>query len=123
MGKKVCVALSGGIDSAFCALLLKEKGYSLAGITLKASFFSSNSVIRAKEFCNKIDIPHYTVDVAGIFRKYVINYLVRSYLDGLTPNPCALCNREIKFSFLLKEKSSRIGKKPPPKVDETLYYL
>jgi tRNA-specific 2-thiouridylase len=101
--KRVCVALSGGIDSSFCAWRLKEEGYSLVAVTLHTPFFPEENVHRAEELCKKLYIPHYKFNITDEFQTHVINYLLNSYLEGLTPNPCAVCNREIKFSLLVKK--------------------
>jgi tRNA-specific 2-thiouridylase len=112
--KKVAVGLSGGIDSSVAAYLLKRKGYQVIGFTLK--FYPQenrccdlDSLYQAQRLCHKLDIPHYTFDVAGLFKKEIIDYFTSSYLKGLTPNPCAFCNRLIKFGiFLEKVKSLQI---------------
>ena len=97
----VCIALSGGIDSCFSAHLLKQQGYTLKAVTLAAPFFPDTVVTRSKEFCEQLDIEHHVLDISADFQKQVIDYLISSYCLGLTPNPCALCNRKVKFSLLL----------------------
>lgn len=106
--KKVCVALSGGIDSSFCARLLKEEGYALVAITLSTPFFSEEHMRRAREFCKKLHISHQIFDITDEFKRHVIDYLLHSYLEGFTPNPCSVCNQKIKFSLLLK-KAKNLG--------------
>jgi len=108
MRKKVAVGLSGGVDSSVAAYLLKKRGFDLIGFTLKFypeqnSCCDWESLYQAKRLCAKLDIPHYVIDTADLFKKEIIDYFVSSYLRGLTPNPCAWCNRLIKFGFLLKE--------------------
>ena len=111
MKKRIAVGLSGGVDSSLAAYLLKKKGWDVVGFTLK--FYPEenrccdlDSLDQARRLCYELDIPHYVLDIGELFRKEVINYFVDSYLQGLTPNPCAYCNRLIKFgSFLEKLKS------------------
>lgn len=111
MKKRIAVGLSGGIDSSFAAYLLKKKGWDVVGFTLK--FYPEenrccdlDSLDQARDLCHKLDIAHYTIDVGDLFQKEIINYFLDSYLQGLTPNPCAYCNRLIKFgSFFKKLKS------------------
>lgn len=109
--KKVAVALSGGVDSSVCALLLKERGYEVIGITLKLSSVSScgsnmqvccstKDIIDAKEVANFLGIPHFVIDWQEIFQKKVVNYFVDRYIQGETPNPCAICNRDVKTGLL-----------------------
>lgn len=116
MKKRVAVALSGGVDSSFAAYLLKKKGWDVVGFTIK--FFSEDDRCRdldsldlARRLCYRLDIPHYTLDSAELFRKEIINYFIESYLQGLTPNPCVYCNRLIKFgSFFEKLRALGINR-------------
>jgi len=116
MKTKVAVAMSGGVDSSVTALLLKKAGHEVIGITLKIwqckpeeiSYktklcCSEKDVEDAKNVCSKIGIPHYTFDFYNEFEKYVIDPFCESYMKGLTPNPCILCNRHIKFDLLYKK--------------------
>ncbi len=102
MKERIAVGLSGGVDSSLAAYLLKKKGWDVVGFTLK--FYPQenrccdlDSLDQARRLCYKLDIPHYVLDVGEIFKTEVINYFINSYLHGLTPNPCAYCNRLIKF--------------------------
>ncbi len=122
MKKKVVVAMSGGVDSSVSAVILKEEGYDVIGLTMKlweydsvggnveneSSCCSIESINNARYVCNQIGIPHYTVDLTKVFRKYVIDNFVKEYLSGRTPNPCILCNSRIKWEALLK-KALEIG--------------
>ncbi len=118
MKPKVAVAMSGGVDSSVSALLLKQAGYNVVGITLKIWKCKENpqdyperkklccsgqDIEDAKKVCSKIDIPHYVFDFYPVFEKYVIDPFCKSYLKGLTPNPCILCNKFIKFKLLYKK--------------------
>ncbi len=96
---KIAIALSGGVDSAFCAWLLSKKGFQVLGITFKMSYLEEN-VKRASYICEHLGIPHYILDIEKTFENLIIDYFVNSYLKGYTPNPCALCNRLIKFGVL-----------------------
>lgn len=109
--KKVAIALSGGVDSSVCALLLKERGYEVVGITLKLSSVdscdsniqvccSTKDIIDAKKVANFLGIPHFVIDWQEIFQKRVVDYFVDRYMQGETPNPCAICNRDVKTGLL-----------------------
>ena len=96
---KVAVALSGGMDSAVAALLLKQRGYDVMGI--HARLWDAHEEERVAQACHTLDIPCSFVDLHQEFIHYVVDYFSAEYLRGRTPNPCARCNRDIKFGFLL----------------------
>ncbi len=103
--KRVIVAMSGGIDSSVAAFLLKKQGYEVVGVTFIMFDDALQQEYRdyvndAKIVADMLDIKHYTIDVREDFNKKIIKYFVNSYLNGLTPNPCALCNPTIKFKTL-----------------------
>ncbi len=106
---RVAVALSGGIDSAVTAVLLKEQGYEVIGITGKmtCSEESEQVVLNAKKVADKLEIPHFVADVSEEFDKKIVKYFENSYKNGLTPNPCIMCNKHIKwgclFDYAIKE--------------------
>ena len=102
----VLIALSGGVDSAVTALLLKEKGYSCAGGTMR--LHGETSFDDARKVCEKLDIPFYGLDFTEDFACAVIEPFIRSYEIGETPNPCIECNRRLKFGKLY-EKASALG--------------
>lgn len=101
---KVAVALSGGIDSAVTAALLKEQGHEVVGITGKMTCSEDfEQVVRnAKKVADKLEIEHYAVDVSNGFDEKIIKYFVNSYKKGLTPNPCIMCNKFIKWGSLFE---------------------
>ena len=120
MGKKVVVAMSGGVDSSVAAALLLEQGYEVIGITLNVwpseggglagakTCCSVTDVDDARQVCYKLGIPHYVLNMRDLFKEKVIDYFVDEYLKGRTPNPCIACNAHVKFEALLL-KSTALG--------------
>jgi len=107
MKKKILVAMSGGVDSSVAALLLKEKGYDVAGVTMRLGFEKADSSIEAsRTVAKQISIPHRVLDFSGELEEKVIQNFVSEYSKGKTPNPCILCNKHIKFGTLLKKALS-----------------
>ncbi len=101
---RVAVALSGGIDSAVTAALLKERGFDVIGITGKmtCSQDSEQVILNAKKVANNLNIEHHVVDVSKEFNEKIIKYFENSYKNGLTPNPCIMCNKYIKWGALFE---------------------
>lgn len=102
MKEKVLVAMSGGVDSAVAALLIKEAGYDTAGVTMRLCDKETNDIDDAKRICDVIGIEHYTVDLRDDFQALVVNNFIEEYKVGGTPNPCVECNRTVKFGKLLE---------------------
>lgn len=96
--KKVLLGMSGGVDSTVAAVLLLEQGYDVIGITFK--FTTDFDPTDAINVCKSLNIKHYVVDYTDTFKEKVIDKFILDYNNGLTPNPCILCNREVKFKFL-----------------------
>ena len=115
---KALVAMSGGVDSSVAAYLLIKEGFEVAGVSFELwdrrdvsnlnTCCSIKTIEIAKEVAGKLGIEHYTVDVRDAFYRHVIEGFCDSYISGSTPNPCILCNKHIKFGFLLK-KAEEIG--------------
>ena len=118
----VVVAMSGGVDSSLAASLLKEKGYQVVGISMKLWDFkegggdlnpdgrccSAEALNDARAVCEKMKIPHYVVDFEDEFKREVISNFVKEYNKGRTPNPCIICNTQIKWRCLW-EKAKALG--------------
>lgn len=121
MGKKVVVGMSGGVDSSVAAYLLKQQGYDVVGVTMQIWQDESHEEIENKGGCcglsavddarrvaAMLDIPYYVMNFKSEFKRDVIDYFVREYLAGRTPNPCIACNRYVKWESLLT-RSIQIG--------------
>lgn len=102
MNKRVVVGMSGGVDSSVCAYLLKKKGYEVIGITMNMFEASDGDKIisDAKDVCDKLDIEHHVIDMKKTFNDSVIDYFIKEYFRGNTPNPCIACNKHIKWKAL-----------------------
>src|SRR5262249_25310525 len=108
---KVVVAMSGGVDSSVAAALLKQQGYEVIGMMLRLwsepgkeesnRCCTPESMSLARRVAAKLDIPFYVVDAKDVFRETVVQYFLDGYARGETPNPCLLCNRQIRWTFLL----------------------
>ncbi|MFC2017432.1 tRNA 2-thiouridine(34) synthase MnmA [Chloroflexota bacterium] len=98
--KRVAVAMSGGVDSSVAAALLKQAGYEVSGIYMQLR--AENNLITSLEHtCHLLDIPLHKLNLETEFQSLVIDYFCRGYSLGYTPNPCIVCNQNIKFALLL----------------------
>lgn len=114
---RVLLGMSGGVDSSTSAVILKQQGYEVVGITVtsikiddscKAEYSKSGccnyqSIIDAAEVADQLGIEHHIVDLSEIFKEKIIDNFVLEYLRGRTPNPCTICNPLIKWGEILKK--------------------
>jgi len=100
---RVLVGVSGGVDSAVTTYLLKQKGYEVIGIYMKMheGVNHSENLEKIEYISKKIGFEYVVEDVSEEFRKEVYEYFIESYKQGITPNPCAMCNRQIKFGIFM----------------------
>ena len=113
--------MSGGVDSSATAALLLEQGYDVVGITLKLwpqdcvsraedKCCGPQAVMDARAVCHRLGVPYYLIDEAAEFQTHVIRYFADEYKAGRTPNPCVMCNQNLKFGRLL-ERADQLGAK------------
>jgi tRNA-specific 2-thiouridylase len=118
MEKHVAVALSGGLDSAVAAALLKKENHQVIGLHFRTGYEASPGEIDspgdspsldswAEGVATQIGIPLEIVDCSEVFKNEVVRYFVDAYHSGQTPNPCMVCNQRIKFGFMLEEAKAR----------------
>ncbi len=103
--------MSGGVDSSVAAALLKQQGYEVIGMMLRLwsepdredsnRCCTPDSMAQARRVAAKLDIPFYVIDAKDVFRKTVVEYFLDGYASGATPNPCLVCNRSVRWEFLL----------------------
>lgn len=115
--KKVLLGMSGGVDSSVSAILLKQQGYEVIGITMKLweanndeqeNCTKLSSELDAKKVCDTLEIQHYTFDFRDKFQGKVIDNFICEYANCRTPNPCIECNRYMKFGEMYK-KAKELG--------------
>ncbi len=100
---KALIAMSGGVDSSVCAYLAKRAGYECTGVTMKLCQKDINSTDAddAARVCASLGMEHITVDCTEEFKNKVIENFISQYEAGATPNPCIVCNRYLKFGYLM----------------------
>jgi tRNA-uridine 2-sulfurtransferase len=112
--QRVCVGMSGGVDSSVAAHLLKQQGYQVIGLTFRGwpqdcrsieedKCCGPQAVADARMVAHSLDIPYYVVDEIDTFRREVMDYFAAEYKRGRTPNPCVICNEKVKFGSLLRK--------------------
>ena len=103
--KKIVVAMSGGLDSSVAAALLKRAGFAVIGVFMKLADLPRfrEAEKRAKKVAKILGIPFLSLDLRKEFKKKIIDSFLDGYKKGLTPNPCVVCNKEIKFGLLLEK--------------------
>ncbi len=102
---RVLLGLSGGVDSSATALLLKEMGFEVVGVYMKLhdnEAYHRENFQKAKRVADYFGIGIEFLDISQDFKREVYDYFVKSYKDGLTPNPCVVCNRTIKFGKMVE---------------------
>jgi tRNA-uridine 2-sulfurtransferase len=117
--KRVLLGMSGGVDSSVAGYLLREQGHEVVGVTMKV--WPQDCISRAEDKCcgpqavadargvaHSLGIPHYVVDEADQFDRFVIDYFSSEYQAGRTPNPCVMCNEKVKFGNLWS-KAAALG--------------
>jgi tRNA-specific 2-thiouridylase len=116
--ERVLVAMSGGVDSAVAALLERERGAEVVGVTLKLwadpqtdgakACCSPEAVLGARAVAHSLGIPHFTLDLEEEFRRRVVAEFVSGYAAGTTPNPCIACNGEVRIAAMV-DLAVRLG--------------
>ncbi|HWO46649.1 MAG TPA: iron-sulfur cluster assembly scaffold protein, partial [Solirubrobacterales bacterium] len=116
--RRVAVAMSGGVDSAVAALLAREEGAEVIGVTVKLwtdpetdgakACCSPEAVLGARALAHQLGMPHFTLDLEEDFRRRVVGRFVGGYAEGSTPNPCILCNGEVRLAAMV-DLAERVG--------------
>lgn len=110
--KRVVVAMSGGVDSSVVAALLRQQGYDVIGMMMRLwsepgaqdtnRCCTPDAMALARRVAAQLDIPFYAIDAQDVFYKQVVQHFINGYAQGGTPNPCLVCNRHIRWEFLLQ---------------------
>ncbi len=117
LGRRVVVAMSGGVDSSVAAALLVEQGYEVIGMMMRlwsepieeGAVCTDNrcctpeQMADARRIADQLNIPFYVVDTQAYFRKTIVQFFIDEHENGRTPNPCIECNRKIRFEYLLNQ--------------------
>lgn len=116
-GTRIVVAMSGGVDSSVAALLLKEQGMDVVGLSMRLWSYEKEAthgcctpedLYDARRVADFLEIPYFVTDFESIFETKVVSKFVDSYRMGETPNPCVRCNQDVKFNHLLR-RSREMG--------------
>ena len=115
MAKKIIIGLSGGVDSSVSLMLLKKQGWDPIGVSLKLPVWKSKdnllrentccttkSLAIAKKICQELSVPYHVFDVQLDFKKTVVDYFICQLKESKTPNPCIVCNQQLKFQKLFE---------------------
>ncbi|HKF82563.1 MAG TPA: tRNA 2-thiouridine(34) synthase MnmA [Solirubrobacterales bacterium] len=116
--RRVAVAMSGGVDSAVAALLAREEGAEVVAVTVKLwsdpdtdgakACCSPEAVLGARGLAHQLGMPHFTLDLEEDFRRRVVDRFIGGYAEGTTPNPCILCNGEVRLAAMI-DLAERVG--------------
>ena len=107
--KKALIAMSGGVDSSVAAYLMQQQGFLCGGAIMRLwEAASPTAVSDARAVADRLSMEFHVLDAADDFKKLVVEYFIRSYEAGLTPNPCIQCNRHLKFTYFL-DKALELG--------------
>ena len=110
--RTIVLLMSGGVDSTVAALLLRRSGWRVLGLTLRIPGRDGRPVETGEDAARvaaELDIPHRVLDAGEAFREHVVEPFFRSYREGRTPNPCADCNRAVKFGLLMDAAAEWAG--------------
>ena len=107
---KILVAMSGGVDSSVVAYLLQKKGHEIEGVYFKLhenKEYHQKNIENVKKVASYLGIKYRILDFSETFIQNVYNYFIQTYKEGLTPNPCVVCNKIIKLGLLVKYAKKR----------------
>lgn len=108
MGEKVLLGMSGGVDSSFSVMLLREAGYEVTGVYLVMHESGKGGIESVRKCASELGIELHIKDVSKEFEETVVKNFIESYANARTPSPCILCNPEVKFRALCEE-ADRLG--------------
>ncbi|MDD5530298.1 MAG: tRNA 2-thiouridine(34) synthase MnmA [bacterium] len=111
--KKVACLMSGGVDSSVACAILKEQGFDVIGFTLKlwndgSKCCDTKDIYDARRIADRLNIPHYLINMEKEFKENVIDYFVSEYTNGRTPNPCVVCNQKIKLGKFIEKMCNSV---------------
>jgi len=122
----VALALSGGVDSSVAAFLLKEKQKYIIGashyIWPESRCCSIDAFNRAKYICNLLNMPYYIINLSEEFKSKVVDNFISTYIHGSTPNPCVLCNAEVRFTLFYRQLAQKLQAEELLAENQPLYF-